>query len=392
MKGWRIVFGMLAMGVALATTAPSARAGVMETIESLFGAHSDWPDWAHFKRAYLSEDGRVVDHSESDLRTVSEGQAYALFFALAANDKDSFKRILTWTQNNLAAGDLRKNLPAWIWGKSDKGWAVIDSNSASDADLWMVFTLDQAGRLWCKPEYTATAKAMGMNLLNRETQVVTGLGLSLLPGEKGFSNSSGDVRLNPSYAPAFILGYLAQSQAEEPRWAELYLSNQRLLMQMASHGSFADWVTLKNGELGPAEDGRGDYDAIRVYLWLGMDGGSDPMEKSLIQQIKPFTREIAKRGAVPLWTNPWQGKVSEDNGPAGFQVAAAPLMIKLGDKTLARQLESKGLTSDSSKAWLDYGYYNSVLTLFARGNLQQRYSVSSQHGMQPRTWKGGHCG
>lgn len=371
---------------------PVVHAGVLDRLESLFSGQGGWPDWTHFKQAFISQDGRVVDHSENDLRTVSEGQAYALFFALAANDKEGFKTILNWTQNNLAEGDLRKNLPAWIWGKNEKGWTVIDSNSASDADLWMVFTLDQAGRLWCKPEYTATAKALGARLLERETRVVEGLGLSLLPGPQGFVSAEGDVRLNPSYAPSFVLGYLAQSQADEPRWAELYLSNQRLLMKAAAKGSFADWVTVKKGQLLPFDDGRGDYDAIRVYLWLGMDNGADPIEKSLLQQIRPFTQEIAKRGAVPLWSNPWQNTLASENGPAGFQMAVAPLMAKTTSPGLTRQLESKGLNDSAPKAWLDYGYYNSVLTLFARGALQKRFNVSSQHGLQPTTWKGGHCG
>jgi len=43
----------------------------------------------------------VID-PQGDARTTSEGQAYALFFALTDNDRACFDRVLTWTQANLA--------------------------------------------------------------------------------------------------------------------------------------------------------------------------------------------------------------------------------------------------------------------------------------------------
>ena len=62
-------------------------------------AHS-WPAWEGFKTAFLSEDGRVIDRSQADLRTVSEGQSYGLFFALVAQDRVAFDAILKWTEKN----------------------------------------------------------------------------------------------------------------------------------------------------------------------------------------------------------------------------------------------------------------------------------------------------
>ena len=83
----------------------------------------------------------MIDRSQEDLRTVSEGQSYALFFALVAQDQKAFDAILNWTENNLSAGDMGKQLPAWIWGKKGESWGVIDANSASDAHLWIAYAL-----------------------------------------------------------------------------------------------------------------------------------------------------------------------------------------------------------------------------------------------------------
>ncbi|STR68467.1 endoglucanase [Raoultella ornithinolytica] len=80
-------------------------------------AACQWPAWEQFKKEYVSTEGRVVDPADSRKITTSEGQSYALFFALAANDRDAFGKLFQWTQNNLAAGDLRAHLPAGCGAK-----------------------------------------------------------------------------------------------------------------------------------------------------------------------------------------------------------------------------------------------------------------------------------
>ena len=63
-----------------------------------------WTDWETFKSVSM-ESGRVIDPSDSRLIPTSEGESYALFFALVAGDTAAFESILAWTENNLAAGD-----------------------------------------------------------------------------------------------------------------------------------------------------------------------------------------------------------------------------------------------------------------------------------------------
>ncbi len=111
-----------------------------------------WQLWGSYSSRFIdAQSGRVFDPN-GDRHTTSEGQAYALFFSLADNDRPTFNRILAWTQNNLAGGDLNTHLPAWLWGKDKDGqWKVLDPNSASDADVWMAYSLLEAGRLWNIP-------------------------------------------------------------------------------------------------------------------------------------------------------------------------------------------------------------------------------------------------
>src|SRR5262245_59424915 len=112
-----------------------------------------WPAWERFKELYVSRDGRIIDASVPEQITTSEGQSYGLLFALIANDRARFDELLRWTQNNLARGDLQRTLPAWQWGHASDGrWRVLDANPASDADVWIAYSLMQAGRLWCDAE------------------------------------------------------------------------------------------------------------------------------------------------------------------------------------------------------------------------------------------------
>src|SRR5699024_4833853 len=107
-----------------------------------------WPEWQAFRRDLIRPEGRVVDLSDSRHITTSEGQSYALFFALVDNDPVLFRQLLRWTERNLSEGDLTAKLPAWLWGRDTSGnWGVLDDNTASDSNLWIAYSLLEAGRL-----------------------------------------------------------------------------------------------------------------------------------------------------------------------------------------------------------------------------------------------------
>ncbi|CDQ09041.1 protein of unknown function [Acidithiobacillus ferrivorans] len=76
--------------------------------------------WSSYQQYFIDGQGRMVD-ANCGGRGVSEGQAYALFFALVANQTQTFARILQWTQNNMAQGDLARHLSAWLWGRNAQG-------------------------------------------------------------------------------------------------------------------------------------------------------------------------------------------------------------------------------------------------------------------------------
>lgn len=337
-------------------------------------AACQWPAWEQFKQEYVSAEGRVIDPSDSRKITTSEGQSYALFFALAANDQKAFASLLNWTQNNLAAGSLRENLPAWLWGKkSETEWTVLDSNSASDSDIWIAWALLEAGRLWKNDDYSATGKALLAKIAEDEVVKVPGLGLMLLPGRVGFAEET-RWRFNPSYLPPQVAQYFSRFGAP---WTALRDTNLKLLMDTAPKGFSPDWVSYDKtqGWQLKATDVVGSYDAIRVYLWVGMMNDADPQKAHLLKRFNAMAAQTVKQGLPPEKVAIATGKVTGD-GPVGFSASLLPFLQNRDATAVQRQRVADHFPGADA-------YYNFVLTLFGQGWDQHRFRFSARGELLP---------
>ncbi len=345
----------------------------------------DWPLWESYTRSAFDSSGRIVDHSAGD-RTTSEGQAYGMFFALVANDRARFAKLLNWTQDNLAGGDLTARLPAWNWGKAADGtWKTLDPNPASDADLWMAYTLLEAGRLWHEPRYQRLGTAMASQIAQQEVVLVPGLGATLLPGPQWFHPDAGTWILNPSYLQPSVLSYLATTFPQGP-WASVLASLAPILTRGSGGGFAMDWVTA-GGSLSPAASptahetgdrtGRaeGSYDAIRVYLWLGI---ADPETKGVKDSLAAMRGMEAymKHAAVPPRVVSENGAVTKADGPVGFSAAVVPYLHAINMKAEEKmQMDRVAAMKDPSSGLYgpDALYYDQNLVLFANGWVEEHF-------------------
>ncbi|MEQ1590835.1 MAG: cellulose synthase complex periplasmic endoglucanase BcsZ [Thiobacillaceae bacterium] len=316
--------------------------------------------WRTFRQNYISPEGRV--YADEASRSHSEGQVYSLFFALVANDPALFETILHWTQIHLAQGKLNERLPAWSWGRREDGtWGVLDDNSASDADLLLAYILGESSRLWHKPGHAALSKSVAHNILRDETRFLPGLGLLVLPGKTGFSGPPW--KLNPSYYPAFALRRLAALQS--PEWKKILESSYRLLAMAAPNGIEPDWVFY--GDQGMYGQTKGSYDAIRTYLWAGMDHSTQG--RAFTARVQPFFQLVDRLNHVPESVDPLSLHV-EGIGSAGFQAALGSVMKKQG-----RKIGSPAVPSGAS-------YYAQALSLFGTG-YQATYAIGTSGELIP---------
>lgn len=389
---------------ALAAAAIAQAAPVWAAVPTVHCQPADWAVWQAFAAQYIQQDGRVIDASTPQQHSSSEGQSYAMFFALVANDPARFDQLWRWTVDNLFGGQVAGRLPAWIWGRAPDGaWRVLDDNSASDADLWLVYALLEAARLWGKGDYARDAMLLLAEIERREVVELPGLGAMLLPGERGFIHRDGaEFHLNPSYLPLPLLRRLATASPRGP-WARVALSTVALLEATAGRRGLApDWagyVVEADGKgrfvPHPSKSVTGSYDAIRTYLWAGMTAPSDPLASSVRKHLHGMANATPAGGAPPEIVNTVTGE-AKGSGPFGFSAALLPLLEATGRRdALASQRErvneglQKALGLRDAKE-RQQAYYDLVLSLFGQGWSDGRYRFARTGTLEP-AWKKNLC-
>ncbi len=344
-----------------------------------------WPAWNNFRNKFVSDEGRVVDRSLPQHVTTSEGQSYGLMFALIANDRTSFDLILRWTEDNLANGDLTSQLPAWNWGKrTDGNWGMIDSNAAADADLWIAYALSEAGRLWKVQKYTALAELLTARILREETAEIPGLGLTLLPGPKGFHPDEATWRLNPSYLPIQIMRHFAVIYPNSG-WHKIAQTSLEIITRSAPLGFVPEWINYQVGKGFQIDNNptlaEGGFNAIRVYLWAGMLDSRDPAYPILLTKLAPMGRYLTNNGSLPRKINTLEGAIN-GSVSAGFSSALLPF-LKTHKLNEALHQQRQRVIALSPLDRTD-NYYDQVLTLFGLGWLEGRYKFDRNGLLKPR--------
>jgi endo-1,4-beta-D-glucanase Y len=374
-----------------------------------------WTLWNSYASHFLDGQGRVIDPQGGD-RTTSEGQSYALFFALVNNDPVRFDQVLKWTQANLAQGDLGTHLPAWLWGKSKQGeWKALDANSAADSDVWIAYSLVEAGRLWNKPAYANLGRQMMGLVARQEVAELPGFGMMLMPGPTALFEHKGTWTVNPSYVPPFIFERFSAIQPSGP-WDAIAMNIPKLLRQSARHGFAMDWTDYVPsdgfypaaspgaGQPAPTEPQKseppksdqkkaepaaepaaeprpdppapvGSYDAIRVYLWTGMLSEGQT-RTDMIGALSGMGSYVGNHGAPPEKVSD-QGIPLEKDGPVGFSAALLPYLRAFPDAGRSAAQQRIRVSAQLDPASGLYGknptYYDQNLVLFATGFLDERF-------------------
>ncbi|GBU10306.1 endo-1,4-D-glucanase [Gammaproteobacteria bacterium] len=371
-----------------------------------------WSEWEYFKKHYISDDGRVIDPAYGLDITTSEGQSYALFFALVANDQAMFASLIKWTENNLAAGDLSNNIPAWLWGKNEKGeWGIKDFNSASNSDIWIAYSLLEAARLWNKPDYNALGTSLLKHIYAEEVAELPNLGRILLPGKERFVYKN-FWRLNPGNTPPQLLNKFNRI---DPIWNDVIKGNRRLLLESGVNGLASDWVvwdkklgwqfysevidwaskreiTKDNNILDVdavkknnpnitvkksfVRQHQGNYNAIRVYLLIGMMAEDSKYRNELTKHYSPMIDIIRPGGLVPEIVNALEQR-SEGTAPIGFSAALLPFSKDYMD------MHAKLLDKVNEHILDPDEYHNIVLILFGKGFDDKRYRFNKYGELLP---------
>jgi endo-1,4-beta-D-glucanase Y len=324
----------------------------LTAVSTGFTARAADNDWEVFKQAFVEADGRVVDTGQGRI-SHSEGQGFALVFAVHYEDRASFERLWQWTQKNL---QVREDaLLAWRW---EPGRGVTDKNNATDGDLLVAWALARAAEKWNVAEYGSAAKRIAQDVRVRMVRRVAH-GFVIVPGTEGFDKPEG-LTINLSYwvFPAFR--DLARIDPS-PAWEEVTRSGIAIL----GYSYFGRWRLppdwLKLGERvspgGPPPE-RFGYDAVRIpiyLLWARLE------TDALMKPYRDFWGGYEGLRWMPAFTNLRDNSIDSEGAGAGIRAVAQAAR----DHPQAR--------ADRLPA-LDRGepYYSAALLLLTKVALRER--------------------
>ena len=314
--------------------------------------HSDAlrQDWLAFRHRYVTPEGRVIDTGNGDT-SHSEGQGWGLMAAQAADDPDSFARLLEWTTHNLRCRPYDR-LHAWRYRPAD-AHPVSDLNNATDGDLFIAAALARAAVRWQRPDYAEQAAHLARDILGLVR--AAGARTVLLPGAEGFEKPD-CLLINPSYYTFGLFADLA-AVAPSPRWQVLREEGTALILQ-ARFGRWMlppDWVRvdLRDGSVGiaPGWPPRFSWDAIRIPLhlvWAGLSA------RPLLESFRRYW--AANAATPPAWTDLRTGAIAPYAAPAGIRAVAA----------LATRANGLDATAGFPAMMAANDYYGAGLVLLSR--------------------------
>ncbi len=283
-------------------------------------------EWEHYKHLHIQSDGRVIDRQNSDI-THTEGIGYAMFFATCYNDEETFNRLEQWLENNMAKNSF--GLYPWKWGEKENEWKVLDTNNATDGDIWIAYARLKASKRFNRPDQKNKAlehlRAIEKHLLYTRDGY-----LFLLPGVEGFQKEE-SLRINPSYYIPFIFQTFS-NVSDKREWSNLIASGKILLTKRFSlYQIHPDWIIYNKGNfsLDPQKPNF-SYDAIRIPLFWSI-WYQISQEKEIMEILGGY-RSLLQLPYSPIWINLSQNTMSLYND---------------GSKTMYRSLAFFSIISQS---------------------------------------------
>jgi endoglucanase len=282
-------------------------------------------EWTRFRSRFLTDDGRLLDTGNGGI-SHSEGQGWGMMFALAHDDRATFRLIHGWTRRVLG----RRTDALFSWRFRPAGNPPVDDpNNATDGDLYIAWALVRAGQRWGDPALVEEGAAIGRDVLRLLTREAGGL-LLLLPGAAGFEDAQRTV-VNPSYL--VLPAYAALDEVvRDRRWRQLAADGLTLLRQarFGRWGLPPDWLAIdrQTGRLAPAEGWppRFSYDAVRVPLLLAWSGNAT--EPAAVAAARFWTDR--SHAQMPAWTDLATGATSPYAASGGIRAVAQLAAERIG--------------------------------------------------------------
>jgi len=314
--------------------------------------------WNYYKKTFIQDDGRVIDYQKNSI-TTSEGQAYAMLRAVLANDHGTFKKVYTWSNDNLRRKSDR--LYSWLWGKRDDGsWGTIDDNTASDADIDIATALLLAGTQWNEDYYLGEAEYLLPDIWQHETKLINGKRI-LISGVKQGQNEN--IEINPSYFSPYAYRLFSKYDSEN-NWKELIDSSYYYLSESSKLTCInlpPDWFYINSatGKIYIDKENQNSnfsFDAIRTFLRVYIDYkiSGDSSARKFLSKADFFIDTWENKKHAPYFTKFKQnGELVDITENTEFLALLLPV-VKLYNEQLADRIFGKKIQKYYNKE----GFWN----------------------------------
>jgi endoglucanase len=340
---WRIgetaaCLGVIALIAALGLGFGYADAGPTDANEVTVATEAAQSAGSAFLDDYVDTDGRVI---RQDLNgdVASEGQAYAMLISAAIGDEPRFRQVWSRTKTNLLRPD---GVLSWRWSNG----AIIDANSAADADVDAARALLIAGQRFHAPDLVSDGKRLAAGVLATETVAVDAKSLASVPP---FSAVGADrvlvagswavtapYQINTSYLnPRAEQDMLTASS--DDRWNMLIRGDRVLAGKVMSAAPLPpDWAILDTSgnvaATGPPAGGPIEFGLDAARVPIRMAESCDPADRALAASM----RDILDKPVDPPGIRHLDGSPAADFKNPIALVAAAAADHAAGDQAAAR--------------------------------------------------------
>ena len=260
--------------------------------------------WHDYKDRFIEDSGRIRDPHNHNI-THTEAIGYTLYFAYKMNDNKTFRKVFDWGRDNIKLN--RYELPGWKWGENSKKncWCMLDMTSATDANLWIAYSLLLMYEKTGDDEYHTLADEIISAIKKHQIVYAKNNMPYLLPYEKELI-ADDEWKLNPSYLIFEIFEYFYKYDRDEV-WKKL-LDSSKMVIKRARFSALSlnpDWVIYEpysnKFKLDPKYQNFG-FDAIRVPLYILRSHFSVKEKKELLLPYKYYINMMKTQplGSVKL--------------------------------------------------------------------------------------------
>lgn len=341
--------------------------------------------WNYYKKTFISNDGRVIDHERNSVST-SEGQAYAMMRSIIMDDRDTFDKTYNWAKYNLQ--HKNDHLFAWLWGEKNPGqhrtieYGILDNNGATDAGAEIAVCLIFGYRLWGQPSYMEDALNIINDIWDKETVEIKGERI-LSSGEN--QNNYENVEVNPSYFMINAFRVFAKADKEHD-WQRVVDSSYRLTnycIENIPSGLPPDVFYInRNTRAITFDKDKSDfsYDAVRVFYRFYVDYiiTGDSRAKNLLSKSNIFIDRWKQDGK--FYTEYKQNGTLKDYNEAIGSIALILPAIKMYDKKVADEIYQNRIKAKYHLKgyWSDpMDYYAQNLVWFGNWLYQNEENIKS---------------